>query len=108
MPSELLWTKVAFLCTSRPTQPTSKHLQCRSNSLLCLSPLLDTLPLCRDFKSGLCKRPQCRYVHLLEDYVEVVDGKVTVCRDAVKGKCGRPLCKYYHIPPSPLLLSSPL
>ncbi|GIX73159.1 muscleblind-like protein 1 [Caerostris extrusa] len=72
----------------------------------CLSPLLDTLPLCRDFKSGLCKRPQCRYVHLLEDYVEVLDGKVTVCRDAVKGKCSRPLCKYYHIPlPTPFMNS---
>ncbi|GFT81996.1 muscleblind-like protein 1 [Nephila pilipes] len=68
--------------------------------------LLDTLPLCRDFKSGLCKRPQCRYVHLLEDYVEVLDGKVTVCRDAVKGKCSRPLCKYYHIPlPTPFMNS---
>ncbi|XP_023227461.1 muscleblind-like protein 1 isoform X3 [Centruroides sculpturatus] len=60
--------------------------------------LLDTLPVCRDFKSSQCKRPQCRYVHLVEDYVEVVDGKVTVCRDAMKGKCNRPLCKYYHVP----------
>ncbi|GFS45674.1 uncharacterized protein TNIN_307331 [Trichonephila inaurata madagascariensis] len=73
---------------------------------LCEFQLLDTLPLCRDFKSGLCKRPQCRYVHLLEDYVEVLDGKVTVCRDAVKGKCSRPLCKYYHIPlPTPFMNS---
>ncbi|KAH8041309.1 hypothetical protein HPB51_014590 [Rhipicephalus microplus] len=54
--------------------------------------LLDTLPVCRDFKSGQCKRPQCRYVHLVEE------GKVTVCRDAAKGRCARPLCKYYHVP----------
>jgi hypothetical protein len=32
------------------------------------------------------------------EYVEVVDGKVTVCRDSVRGKCTRPMCKYYHIP----------
>ncbi|KAH7964935.1 hypothetical protein HPB49_002580 [Dermacentor silvarum] len=60
--------------------------------------LLDTLPVCRDFKSGQCKRPQCRYVHLVEEFVEVVEGKVTVCRDAAKGRCARPLCKYYHVP----------
>ncbi|CAN7995843.1 unnamed protein product [Ixodes pacificus] len=60
--------------------------------------LLDTLPVCRDFKSGQCKRPQCRYVHLVEECVEVVEGKVTVCRDAAKGRCARPLCKYYHVP----------
>ncbi|KAG1655634.1 Muscleblind-like protein 1 [Nymphon striatum] len=69
--------------------------------------LRDTLPVCRDFKSGQCKRPQCRYVHLIEDYVEVTDGKVTVCRDAVKGKCTRPLCKYYHIPVLPIIPTSP-
>ncbi len=28
--------------------------------------LLDILPVCRDFKSGQCKRPQCKYVHLVE------------------------------------------
>uniref|UniRef100_A0A0L8GUY8 C3H1-type domain-containing protein n=1 Tax=Octopus bimaculoides TaxID=37653 RepID=A0A0L8GUY8_OCTBM len=60
--------------------------------------LLDTLPLCRDFKSSQCNRPQCKFVHLMEDYVEVTEGKVTVCRDSVKGKCRRHLCKYYHIP----------
>lgn len=37
------------------------------------------------------------YFFFLE-YVEVVDGKVTVCRDSVRGKCTRPMCKYYHIP----------
>lgn len=60
--------------------------------------LLDTLRVCRDFKSSQCNRPQCKFVHLLEEYVEVTDGKVTVCRDSVKGKCRRQLCKYYHIP----------
>ncbi|XP_078693522.1 muscleblind-like protein 1 isoform X18 [Branchiostoma floridae x Branchiostoma belcheri] len=58
----------------------------------------DQLPVCRDFKAGNCKRPNCRYVHLVEDHVEVVDGKVTVCRDALKLKCARPMCKYYHLP----------
>ncbi|CAF5191956.1 unnamed protein product, partial [Rotaria magnacalcarata] len=28
--------------------------------------LLDTLPICRDFKSRRCTRPQCKYVHLAE------------------------------------------
>ena len=28
--------------------------------------LLDTLPVCRDFKLGLCQRPQCKYIHLIE------------------------------------------
>uniref|UniRef100_A0A915JLY3 C3H1-type domain-containing protein n=1 Tax=Romanomermis culicivorax TaxID=13658 RepID=A0A915JLY3_ROMCU len=60
--------------------------------------LLDTLPVCRDFKQGHCDRPSCRYVHLYEEYVEVSDGKVTVCRDFAKGKCVRSTCKYYHIP----------
>ncbi|VDI82564.1 Hypothetical predicted protein [Mytilus galloprovincialis] len=60
--------------------------------------LLDSLPACRDFRLGQCQRPTCKYVHVLEEYVEVVDGKVTVCRDSVRGKCTRPMCKYYHIP----------
>ncbi|XP_077862515.1 muscleblind-like protein 1 [Saccoglossus kowalevskii] len=86
--------------------------------------LVETLPVCRDFKAGNCKRPNCRYVHLTEDYVEVidgkvtlcryaaqdhvevVDGKVTVCRDAAKGKCTRPMCKYYHIPAQLLALQA--
>ncbi|XP_071165300.1 uncharacterized protein LOC143067267 isoform X8 [Mytilus galloprovincialis] len=60
--------------------------------------LLDSLPACRDFRLGQCQRPTCKYVHVLEEYVEVGDGKVTVCRDSVRGKCTRPMCKYYHIP----------
>ncbi|ELT96336.1 hypothetical protein CAPTEDRAFT_95909, partial [Capitella teleta] len=67
--------------------------------------LLDTLPVCRDFKAGQCTRPQCKYVHLVEEYVDVSDGRVTVCRDAVKGKCARPMCKYYHLPIIPHLLT---
>ncbi|XP_022791213.1 muscleblind-like protein 3 isoform X1 [Stylophora pistillata] len=54
------------------------------------------LPVCRDFVSGQCHREACRYAHVKDKNVEVVDGKVTVCRDAVKGKCMRPNCKYYH------------
>ncbi|XP_052217358.1 muscleblind-like protein 1 isoform X20 [Dreissena polymorpha] len=60
--------------------------------------LLDNLPVCKDFKLGLCQRPTCKYVHIIEEYVEVNDGRVIVCRDAVRGKCSRPTCKYYHIP----------
>ncbi|XP_061177804.1 muscleblind-like protein 1 [Saccostrea echinata] len=60
--------------------------------------LLDTLPVCLDFKMGRCNRPLCDKVHILQDYVEVTDGRVAVCRDAVRGKCSRPMCKYYHIP----------
>ncbi|XP_077987302.1 muscleblind-like protein 2 isoform X3 [Glandiceps talaboti] len=60
--------------------------------------LVETLPVCRDFKAGNCKRPNCRYVHLTEDYVEVIDGKVTLCRYAAQGRCTRPKCKFYHLP----------
>lgn len=28
--------------------------------------LLDTLPVCRDFKYGECKRAACKYIHLLD------------------------------------------
>eukprot|EP00057_Strongylocentrotus_purpuratus_P029489 XP_011683963.1 PREDICTED: muscleblind-like protein 2 isoform X13 [Strongylocentrotus purpuratus] len=61
----------------------------------------ETIPVCRDFKSGSCKRPSCKYAHVTEDYVELVDGKVTLCRDAVRGKCLRATCKYYHAPAHP-------
>ncbi|KAL1231309.1 Muscleblind-like protein [Trichinella pseudospiralis] len=61
--------------------------------------LLDTLPVCRDFKLGRCSRSTCRYVHLNEDYVEVSDDyKVLVCRDFAKGRCCRVQCKFYHPP----------
>ncbi|XP_067947952.1 muscleblind-like protein isoform X6 [Watersipora subatra] len=62
------------------------------------SQLLDTLPVCRDYRSGQCNRPTCKYIHLLDDHVEVSDGKVTVCRDNVKNKCLRSNCKYFHLP----------
>uniref|UniRef100_UPI0035902FB7 uncharacterized protein isoform X3 n=1 Tax=Myxine glutinosa TaxID=7769 RepID=UPI0035902FB7 len=29
----------------------------------------DTLTICRDFKSGHCARPNCRFLHLLEDFM---------------------------------------
>uniref|UniRef100_A0A3Q0KBT3 Muscleblind-like protein n=2 Tax=Schistosoma mansoni TaxID=6183 RepID=A0A3Q0KBT3_SCHMA len=61
--------------------------------------LLETLPICRDFKAGKCRRnSECRYVHLVDENVEVNQGRVTVCRDAAKGRCTRVPCKYYHIP----------
>ncbi|XP_059177554.1 muscleblind-like protein 1, partial [Physella acuta] len=61
--------------------------------------LLDTLPVCQDFKSGQCSSPYCKQVHLSEDYVEVNNGQVTVCRDyATRQTCKRSRCKYYHIP----------
>ncbi|XP_044267109.1 muscleblind-like protein 1 isoform X7 [Tribolium madens] len=70
--------------------------------------LLDTLPVCQDFNRGLCNRPACKFVHLLEgDGVEVVENRVAVCRDAAKGQCSRSTCKYYHIPvalpPAPVM-----
>lgn len=33
---------------------------------LSLLQLLDTLPVCKDFKLGLCQRPTCKYVHVIE------------------------------------------
>ncbi|XP_070539098.1 muscleblind-like protein 3 isoform X4 [Ptychodera flava] len=69
--------------------------------------LAETLPVCRDFKAGNCKRPNCRYVHLTEDYVEVIDGKVTLCRYAAQGRCTRPKCKFYHLPTVPSGASVP-
>ncbi|KAG8036514.1 hypothetical protein G9C98_003836 [Cotesia typhae] len=72
--------------------------------------LLDTLPVCQDFNRQLCNRPACKFIHLHDGNVEVVDNRVTVCRDAVKGACMRPQCKYYHIPvalpPAPLMAIS--
>ncbi|XP_033120905.1 muscleblind-like protein 3 isoform X10 [Anneissia japonica] len=63
-----------------------------------ISQLSDTMPVCRDFKSGHCKRPNCKYAHVSEDYVEIIDGKVTMCRYAAQGRCARLKCKYYHPP----------
>ncbi|CAL8101901.1 unnamed protein product [Calicophoron daubneyi] len=61
--------------------------------------LLETLPICRDFKAGKCHRNgDCRYVHLVDENVEINQGRVIVCRDAAKGRCTRVPCKYYHIP----------
>lgn len=90
-------------CTSRGSTPSCSSstwpcLSSREASSQALSHLLDTLPVCLDFKMGRCSRPLCDKVHILHDYVEVTDGRVAVCRDAVRGKCSRPMCKYYHIP----------
>lgn len=84
--------KAQSILVGHPLQP----YHCSSNTYLCQ--LLDTLPVCLDFKMGRCSRPLCDKVHILHDYVEVTDGRVAVCRDAVRGKCSRPMCKYYHIP----------
>ncbi|KZC11044.1 Muscleblind-like protein 2 [Dufourea novaeangliae] len=74
--------------------------------------LLDTLPVCQDFNRQVCNRPACKFIHLSDGNVEVIENRVTVCRDAVKGACMRPQCKYYHIPvalpPAPLMaITSP-
>ncbi|CAF0897896.1 unnamed protein product, partial [Didymodactylos carnosus] len=59
--------------------------------------LLDTLPICRDFKSKRCTRPQCKYVHLSEEHVEVNNGFVTICKEAIVRNCSLADCKFYHI-----------
>ncbi|CAF1288697.1 unnamed protein product [Rotaria magnacalcarata] len=56
--------------------------------------LLDTLPICRDFKSRRCTRPQCKYVHLAEDFVEVTNGYVCICKQAIMGNCSKKECKF--------------
>ncbi|KAF2366931.1 Zinc finger CCCH-type [Trinorchestia longiramus] len=66
--------------------------------------LLDTLPVCRGFRSsGHCGRASCKYLHFLEEHVEVNDLRVSVCRDSVNGRCMRKQCKYYHLPAVVLL-----
>ena len=30
--------------------------------------------MCRDFKLGLCQRPQCKYIHLIEGKYRVKSG----------------------------------
>ncbi|XP_071483060.1 uncharacterized protein, partial [Diadema antillarum] len=84
-----------------PAPALSPHTLCQRRLQTTRHPQSnETIPVCRDFKSGSCKRPSCKYAHVTEDYVEVVDGKVTMCRDAVRGKCLRATCKYYHAPAS--------
>ncbi|KAJ8030587.1 Muscleblind-like protein 3 [Holothuria leucospilota] len=90
-------TQPQFLPAPLPMMPTpaipfmTQHFLQNQNTS-------ETLPVCRDFKSGNCKRPNCKYAHVVEDKVEIVEGKVTLCRDAAKGKCMRTNCKYYHVP----------
>ena len=70
------------------------------------------LPICRDFKSHRCLRPQCKYVHLSEgnphspisnsfislsmdlDFVEVKNGYVSICKEAILGNCSNNECKF--------------
>lgn len=61
------------------------------------------LPVCRDFNAGKCTRPQCKYVHLKNENVQIVDGNVIICKNALFEKCNSSIvnndkCKYYHIP----------
>ncbi|CAM4946941.1 unnamed protein product [Rotaria socialis] len=42
-------------------------------------------------------RPQCKYVHLLEDFVEEKNGYISVCKEAILGNCSKNKCKFYHI-----------
>ncbi|XP_072022428.1 muscleblind-like protein 2a isoform X3 [Amphiura filiformis] len=85
---------IPMMQTMPGTQPLYTH------QLVPSQQSADTIPVCRDFKSGSCKRPNCKYAHVTEDQLEVIDGKVTMCRDAAKGKCARANCKYYHTPSS--------
>ena len=40
------------------------------------------------------------------DYVEIIDGKVTLCRYAVQNRCTRQRCKFYHPPPASSALAA--
>ncbi|XP_071838549.1 uncharacterized protein [Apostichopus japonicus] len=95
LPQMTMMAQPQFLQSPLPMMPTfplmAPHFIHNQNTS-------ETLPVCRDFKSGNCKRPNCKYAHVVEDKVEIVEGKVTLCRDAAKGKCMRTNCKYYHVP----------
>jgi hypothetical protein len=39
-------------------------------------------------------RPQCKYVHLLEDFVEVKNGYVAIRKEAILGNCSTNECKF--------------
>jgi hypothetical protein len=39
-------------------------------------------------------RPQCKYVHLLKDFVEVKNGYVAICKEAILGNCSTNECKF--------------
>ncbi|XP_068992716.1 muscleblind-like protein 3 [Neodiprion pinetum] len=103
-----MWTALAALATvGAQVVPQNAHCVIYTDSC---GQLLDTLPVCQDFNRQLCNRPACKFVHLHDGSVEVIDNRVTVCRDAAKGACVRPQCKYYHIPvslpPAPLMAFS--
>ncbi|GAA50268.1 muscleblind-like protein 3 [Clonorchis sinensis] len=91
--------------TGIPGNPYASAVPCLQNPITNVAyindkgHLLETLPICRDFKAGKCHRnSDCRYVHLVDENVEVNQGRVIVCRDAAKGRCTRVPCKYYHVP----------
>nr|XP_039250196.1 muscleblind-like protein 1 isoform X2 [Styela clava] len=77
--------------TSAPSATTLALLNGQSQN--------SSLTVCRDYQSGKCARPYCRFVHVTEDFVEVKDDKVTVCKDALLGKCLRSQCRFFHYPP---------
>ncbi|XP_072021805.1 muscleblind-like protein 1 isoform X14 [Amphiura filiformis] len=89
---------IPMMQTMPGTQPLYTH------QLVPSQQSADTIPVCRDFKSGSCKRPNCKYAHVTEDYVEIIDGKVTLCRYAAQSRCTRPKCKFYHPPTSSMPL----
>ncbi|KYN13950.1 Muscleblind-like protein 2 [Trachymyrmex cornetzi] len=100
-----MWIALAALATvGAQMVPQNAHCVVYTDSC---GQLLDTLPVCQDFNRQVCNRPACKFIHLSDGNVEVIDNRVTVCRDAVKGACMRPQCKYYHIPvalpPAPLM-----
>ncbi|XP_036139314.1 muscleblind-like protein 2 [Monomorium pharaonis] len=100
-----MWIALAALATvGAQMVPQNAHCVVYTDSC---GQLLDTLPVCQDFNRQVCNRPACKFIHLSDGNVEVIENRVTVCRDAVKGACMRPQCKYYHIPvalpPAPLM-----
>ncbi|PIK51477.1 hypothetical protein BSL78_11616 [Apostichopus japonicus] len=101
LPQMTMMAQPQFLQSPLPMMPTfplmAPHFIHNQNTS-------ETLPVCRDFKSGNCKRPNCKYAHVVEDYVEITDGKVTVCRYAVQNRCTRPRCKFYHPPTTPVAM----
>ncbi|CAF0779889.1 unnamed protein product [Rotaria sordida] len=42
-------------------------------------------PQMKNFKSWRCTQPQCKYVHLIEDFVEVNNDYVSICKEAILG-----------------------
>ncbi|KAH0956235.1 hypothetical protein HN011_004233 [Eciton burchellii] len=83
-----MWIALAALATvGAQVVPQNAHCVVYTDSC---GQLLDTLPVCQDFNRQVCNRPACKFIHLSDGNVEVIENRVTVCRDAVKGACMRP------------------